>query len=183
MNGKINGLRLSELSNDTIDGRKVFNLAEFSTNMAKEQAVDGFVIGKYLLKAFKTVVLVNKNETVNAHKNFQAITVQKKFNIKELATINNVVVSELANNGLYLRAKNNESENLIFNSNVTFKGYLTLLGQINGEALDDIVFVNEAANISGSKIFTAGIHMENDKKLNVIHVSGNMQVFIMQNCF
>ena len=71
----------------------------------------------------------------------------------------------------------------IFNFNVTFKGYLTLLGQINGEALDDIVFVNEAANISGSKIFTAGIHMENDKKLNVIHVSGNMQVFIMQNCF
>lgn len=131
--------------------------------------------------------MVNKNETINAHKNFQAITVQKNFNIKELATINNVVVSELANNGLYLRAKNNESENLIFNSNVTFKGYLTLLGQINGEALDDIVFVNEAANISGSKIFTAGIHMENDievdKKLNVIDVSGNMQVFIMQNCF
>ena len=54
MNGKINGLRLSELSNVTIDGRKVFNLAEFSTNMAKEQAVDGFVTGKYLLKAFKT---------------------------------------------------------------------------------------------------------------------------------
>ena len=54
MNGKINGLRLSELFNDTIDGRKVFNLAEFSTNMAKEQAVDGFVTGKYLLKAFKT---------------------------------------------------------------------------------------------------------------------------------
>ena len=225
VNGKINGLGLSEVvfvnTNDTIDGRKVFNLAEFSSNMVKDLTVDGFVNEKYLLKAFKTegdqtitsnfsfvskvefggnvntvtingqnftefvndAVMVNKNETINAHKNFQGITVQKNFNIKELATINNVDVSELANNGVYLSAKENVSENLIFTSNVTFKGYLTVLGQINGEALDDIVFVNEAANISGSKIFTAGIHMENDievdGKVNGIDISG---MYFHLNC-
>ena len=218
VNGKINGLGLSEVvfvnTNDTIDGRKVFNLAEFSSNMAKDLTVDGFVNGKYLLKVFKTegdqtitsnlsfvnkvkfggnvntvsingqdftefvndAVMVNKNETIDSHKNFQRITVHKNFNIKELATINNVDVSELANNGVFLSAKDNVSEHLVFTSNVTFKGYLTVLGQINEEALDDIVFVNEAANISGSKIFTAGIHMENDieidGKVNGIDISG-----------
>lgn len=227
VSGKINGLRLSEVvfvnTSDAIDGRKVFNLAEFSSNMTKDLTVDGFVNGKYLVKAFTTegdqtipsnfsfvskvkfggnvntvtindedftefvndAVMVNKNETINAHKNFQGITIQKNFNMKELATINNVDVSELTNNGAHLRAKENVSENLIFTSNVTFKGYLTVLGQINGKVLDDIVFVNEAVNISGSKMFTAGIHMENDievdGKVNGIDISG-MSFHLMNIC-
>lgn len=189
VDGFVNGMQLDQFftvtGNQTIDVPFTFN----NTVIVRGNAEVRTTVNKMDLSTVASdAVLINEeNATISAVKNFKHADFTGNLDMKPLATINGIDVSEINNDGIHLGADDIINSSLVFMSNVSFLGPVTVQGSVNNDSVDDVVYLNVPGIITGKKHFENDLNLEApltvDGTVNNVDISGRVLPYLFHKKF
>ena len=141
----------------------------------------GLINGMNIGAIASDTLLKNQDAIVKVHKNFSEVIVKGDLDMADEKTINDVDISNLTANGIYLDARNKFGD-VIFTGNVTFQDSISLgSGSLNGLQLDEIVFTDQVNTFQKPFTFYQNVTCQEDitvdGTVNNFNLSGKWTLF------
>lgn len=119
--------------------------------------VSGFVNNIKIIDIAADTLMKNKDDVVTAYKTLSKAHINGDLQMAKMKTVNDVDVSEMKKNGIFLNADDFFNETVTFHGNVTFRSDVSLGGNLNDKNVTNFVFTDQPSTITAPMTFKENV--------------------------